>query len=331
MQVAVGVLLMHCIDAHAVPSSWRTAISNAHIDIDNPDDCIRAINVYSEAIKSISKEEPQSEAKYDLYLNLAECYRRNKQLARCEKILDEVEPVILKGIWNDPLLQARYWRRRADLFYSQGKSEQYGKTFILVWKILQQNIPNGGKREFITPLVNLNRVHDWNTAVLVMEQIATMKQMDKRSREMNDAAIIGTCHHIRQDIIQWARNGRFEQAERFLCRMSPLDLDRAELLNAWIEFLALRPGSITQSSKAMIEKILQDTDTQNPHLKCLNLCLLGKTFEKSGDLFSALTKYEEANKLAREMSLRAGKDEPLILRINQMKNETATKLAKGTR
>ncbi len=299
--VLSSALILACqnVATLAAPSSWRRFVSAAHLDLNTKDGCLKAITVYDDAIKMIEKSNPDSEAKYDLYLNLAESYRRAGKLDQANKILESVAPIILKGNWLDPLLVTRYWRRRAELCFSQGLYEEYVEALIRANKILRQYLPQSGMRDFAQPLINLISVHNWKAAAVLMRQIRSRHSFDTRSNEINESCINGVCYHITSYVCTHLSEKDFDYVQELLSLLTEFDRVPKRLLRTWIGFLSVYPmlKALSPECEHALVKLAEQSRTASDEIS-LRSCLEGIVLERKGDLLGALKAYERAYEAA---------------------------------
>lgn len=128
------------LSASLEPAPWQKISREANVKFGD-DDFPAAIAGYKAAIAELKKHAPSSEALLDVYLNLADSYRRNDETPQAAHVLDEVAPRILSRHCEDPLLPARYWRRRADVCLNQMDGAGYARAFSNALRVASENLP----------------------------------------------------------------------------------------------------------------------------------------------------------------------------------------------
>lgn len=120
--------------------NWRRASRKANIAFGDGD-YAKAELAYKAAILALEKQDPYSEAMLDLNLNLADTYRRKGDLSKAMEMLNEVSDEILSQKCSDPLLPARYWRRRASVLFDLHDAKGYAAAYANAIKIAGANLP----------------------------------------------------------------------------------------------------------------------------------------------------------------------------------------------
>ena len=121
-------------------ASWQSLSRDANAKFGD-DEFPGAVAGYKAAIAALEKKNPSSEALLDLYLNLADAYRRNDETQQARRVLKEVAPKILSRTCDDPLLPARYWRRDADVCLNECNGVGYAHAYSNALRIASENLP----------------------------------------------------------------------------------------------------------------------------------------------------------------------------------------------
>ena len=289
------------------PAPWRKIVSAAHLDLQQEKDLSKAISIYSSAIASIEKTAPDAEARYDLYLNLAESYRKNNELEKAELILNKVGPSILNGDWVDPLLKVRYLRRRGDLYGSQSKTKESADAWLASTSLLRKYLPRSGSRELVAPLLVMNSHHDWASAARLIKQMQVFASGENSAQVLG--AIEGTSSNIYVQIETLLKSSDLKGAQRLLDIVTPFAVPAEYLFNTWISFLSSCPAGykLNEDSLSCLQNRLEKASTGSQREKAYALLLRGKLFENSFRLMEAEMEYEKACRIASQLDLESYK------------------------
>lgn len=290
--------------AHCAPMNWRRFVSSARIDYRNHE-YKKAISVYTDAIHILETDSPNAEAKYDLYLNLAEAYRLNNQLTEAEATLKKVEPVLSRGTWIDPLIQVRYWRRRGSLYATQRQFRKCGEAALKANRILRQLLPEHGVKELIAVIGTMNNAGEWSMSAALVTALRSYPLLDKRSRVLIEDTVTETSRQLRLHLAAVAgaptatTGHNAKEAESILGALTEIDPDPKALLILWVKFLSLPEApAITPQVKEQMEKLLATCQKLQPQPSCWKHLLQGKILENTHQLLEAELEFEKACSLA---------------------------------
>lgn len=182
--------------AMAPSGAWRTISRDANMQFSDKD-YAKAVEGYRAAIAELEKRDPGSESVLDLYLNLAETYRLRGDGLNARQILDKVGPTILARKCDDPLLPARYWRRRADFVIGLGDGRGYAAAYSKALRIASDNLPDeyrpiiSDKLFFLRNVCTLNLFNYATPLALEMTRTvpASSIEADQISSALKDASL----------------------------------------------------------------------------------------------------------------------------------------------
>lgn len=191
-----------------------------------------AIAAYKRAIATIKCSTPGTDQAYDLYLNLAEAYRRNGDLQSADLILDDVGPKILSRANDDPLLPARYWRRRSDLLRSQGDNVGFAEAKLKCLRIIREHTPN----EYRTPvryqcflLEDLCQLKLWKYAAQAAADLNRIEPASAAEARRTNDYLSSATPQIRDEAIRLVEADRMADALDILVPLSSVEADSTGL------------------------------------------------------------------------------------------------------
>lgn len=123
-----GLLLfssfLPCLGVNAEPNlyEWRGVGRKATIALEH-ERYDEAIRLYRRALQMQKPEDLSFEINANLKVAMAESLLRQKKFAAAKMILDELAPQMARHPESDPMLPARYWRRRAHLLKRVGQEK----------------------------------------------------------------------------------------------------------------------------------------------------------------------------------------------------------------
>lgn len=98
--------------AAASQDDWRKMSRTARYKVDD-NDYAGAVELYTRAIQTLRKADPTSEYVYDLIINLAETHMIAGKYTQALRVLETIESQIRSKTFCDPMLPARFLRRKS--------------------------------------------------------------------------------------------------------------------------------------------------------------------------------------------------------------------------
>lgn len=201
---------------------WRRVARRAHFMMQEHK-YERAIYYYQKAIELLEHDQPKGEIALDLRLAIAENLRQQKLYSQAQAELDAIAQALQGRELLDPLLWARYWRRRAEVQFNQGLGTAGVASFHRMLAVIARHF------DVLSP----HRVNDWSLLVRLMEQhqlwenliaelhtvAATYGSLDKAPQKLKvacaDAQV--AMHHAQDELL---RQGKLDTAAKIIETLS---------------------------------------------------------------------------------------------------------------
>jgi tetratricopeptide (TPR) repeat protein len=232
MAVIVWLAVPVSVDAAQLP--WTEVSRKAQMELEQGKFAC-AVTGYRTSIQMLEKSSPNNEAKYDLYLKLADAHTRSRNFAESEKVLGQVGPLISGRDWNDPLLVARYLNRKAELELAQGRTREYVSLGLQSLSILKRFIgsPEKEAKAIIKMMTGVAKYRDWDSCSDLAKMLLPLRIHDKLLVERRRDIIDDMCGLVRVRAIEAISQKEPDKAASLLSLLTDVDPDSTGLLNIW--------------------------------------------------------------------------------------------------
>ncbi|MBX9686953.1 MAG: hypothetical protein K2X27_09640 [Candidatus Obscuribacterales bacterium] len=290
------VLLSQSVEAadSSGRSSWRTYVRSARLDIDKSTDLTRALSVYSKALIMIEQDDPDCEAKYDIYLNIAEVYRRLKNFRKAEETLEKVRPFIESGKLKDRIMEARYWRRWAGVYLEEDKIDKSLNAYSRAIETLEKYLPFKSNARDLLLLAQgyLNRGK--LQAALTVAAGIKKNALGQHDLSIIDKGLEELSNSICAQVHLLLSQGNDEEAENLLAGLNKLPLEnRKSVLDAWTEHL-YSSNTVSTKAASCLEEYLSAISTKTASDAAQIEMLRAELFERNAEKLKALNSFQKA-------------------------------------
>jgi tetratricopeptide (TPR) repeat protein len=221
--------------AAAAQETWRVVSRQARIAIDHQD-FERAEKGYILALKILQKSDPNSEALQDLKLLLAQAYCRDGKIQQCDEVLAQVEKTINATPPSDPLLVARYWRRRSELQARAGNLTAASESFRKALAVVRQCFGTDSKhyKDHWSGLIKrLVAAKQWTAVCTELQAVQSdgepLYQLPRLLRESYTGALV----LLERAAFESVKDGHLSDACLILAPLSSLDTNQDQLVRLW--------------------------------------------------------------------------------------------------
>ncbi|MBX9693046.1 MAG: hypothetical protein K2Z81_11725, partial [Cyanobacteria bacterium] len=194
-----------------------------------------AANGYLSALEVLPNDQDHADARLDLRLALAETYRRSKDFTSSETTLKTVKLELDAHRYSDPLLPARYWRRRRDLMESLGERAAAIEASIKVNNIVEQHFGTASEnfvqafKELIDKLIS---GRDWQQLLEYMKGLlAKLPQADADGQVEKKYEL--ALSQVRTEVFRLIKLKKLALAKRLLTELQQVELHTEKLPEFW--------------------------------------------------------------------------------------------------
>ncbi len=236
--ISFSVLIMP--ESTLAEDAWRTRSRQAVICLEKGE-LAQASNGYLAALEILPKDREHQNVRCDLLLALSETYRRRKDFGACERTLTKVKSDLDSHKCSDPLLPARYWRRRRDFLEALGQEDASALASIEVIKIVEHHFGTTSENfinAFRDLMDRLIRRKNWQQLLDYMKGfVARMPSSDAQEDIAKNYQL--ALSHIRFEIYRLIQAKKFAKAKSLLIELQEVELNKENLPDIWQVWLTL--------------------------------------------------------------------------------------------